>query len=367
MSLPILSLILAWLAASPCQDSKTFTESHARAAEQSLSVSERERAYGQAVNACPGEPSLYGEFAAFLIANREFSTAITWLEKGLRIAPGDPTLILQMGAALLSMGQAEKSLAELQKISATDKSRFYMGMAYRHLGNHLAAQKALMDAWRLGYHDPYLLYSLIEEDRSVGDKATGMQHFQLFTQTFPDSAWMHLLLGDAYFDQKAEDDARREYQEAVRIKPDLMDAHYRLGYMDFQRGRNIQAEKEFQTEVELNPDFADAHLFLGETLLRLGQQKEALTHFRRTLELDPSSEMAYHRFAAVLTGMNQLDEAAETLRQGEKHFPRDSTFPAELARVLTKLNRLDEAHREAERARVLATERLKKLDVTGDQ
>ena len=90
-------------------------------------------------------------------------------------------------------------------------------------------------------------------------------------------------------------------------------------------------------------------------------------HFRRTLALDPGSEMAYHRFAAVLTGINQLDEAADTLRRGEKHFPKDSTFPAELARVLTRLNRPDEAHREAERARVLAAERLRKLDVTGDQ
>ena len=189
------------------------------------------------------------------------------------MAPGDPTLILQKGAALLSMGHARKVAGGIAEIPATDKSRFYMGMAYRHLGNHPAAQKALMDAWRLGYHDPYLLYSLIQEDRSVGDKATGMQHFQLFTQTFPDMAWMHLLLGDAYFDQKAEEDARREYLEAVRIKPDLMDAHYRLGYMDFQRGRNVQAEKEFQTEVALNPDFADAHLFLGETLLRLGGKR----------------------------------------------------------------------------------------------
>jgi tetratricopeptide (TPR) repeat protein len=289
------------------------------------------------------------------------------LDRGLKLAPNDPTLILQNGAVLLSLGQAEKSLTELQRTPATGKSRFYMGMAYRHLKNHAAARKAFADAWQLGYHDPYVLYSLVEEDRAIGDKPSGMQHFQLFLQTFPDSAWMHLLLGDAYFDQKADEDARREYQQAVNINPDLLDAHYRLGYLEFQAGENKEAATQFEKEVELNPTFADAHLFLGETLLRLGQKEGALTHFRETLVLDPHSEMVYHRFAAVLTEMNRLDEAARTLSQGEKTFPNDPTFPAELARVLTRLNRMDEAHQEAEHARILSAERLKKLDVTGNQ
>lgn len=367
MSLHILIFIVALIIASPCQNSRDFRDNYQRAKDQSLSDSERARSYEQALSACPKRPELYAEFGSFLIAHREFTRATRWLEKGLHIAPNDSTMILQLGAARLSAGEAEKALEELQSIPATDKSQFYIGMAYRRLGNHAAAQKGLINAWELGYHDPYLLYSLIEEDRAVGDKPTGMLHFKLFTETFPDSAWMHLLLGDAYFDQKANEEARREYQEAAKIDPGLIDAHYRLGYLDFQKGDNTPALKEFQAEVELNPDFADAHLFLGETLLRLGRKADALSHFKRTLELDPTSEMGYHRYAAVLIEMNHLNEAAATLRNGEKQFPADSTFPAELARVLSRLNRVEEAHQAAERARVLAAERLKKLDVTGRQ
>lgn len=367
VSLPVISLALALSAAPPCQVSPAFTDSYMRATKEGLAPSDRERAYQQALQACPADANLYGQFVAFLIANREFSSAKEWLDKGLKFAPDDPTLIMQNGAVLLSLGQAEKSVTELQRIPPTDKSKFYMGMAYRHLRNHAAARQAFSDAWQLGYHDPYLLYSLIEEDRALGDKPSGMQHFQLFLQTFPDSAWMHLLLGDAYFDQKADEDARREYQQAVKLNPNLIDAHYRLGYLEFQAGDNLGAAQQFQKEVELNPGFADAHLFLGETLLRLGQKQDALAHFRKTLALDPNSEMVYHRFAAVLTEMDRLDEAAGTLSQGEKIFPADPTFPAELARLLTRLNRMDEAHEEAERARVLSAARLKKQDVTGVQ
>ena len=324
-----------------------------------------EHAFREALQDCPNDLQLYESFAAFLIARGDFQGAKTISEKGLKRAPDDPKLRLTHGAAILSLGQPDKALAELSAIPVSAQSTFYVGLAHRQLGNHAAAQKALTQAWELGYHDPYLLYSLIEEDRNAGDKPTGMQHFKLFLDTFPDSAWMHLLLGDAYFDQKRNDEARREYEQAVQSKPDMMDAHYRLGYLDFLAGNNVRAAKEFQTEIDINPNFADAHLFLGETLLRLGQKQNALMQFQRTLALDPNTEMAYHRYAAVLSDANRLPEAVATLRQGEKKFPDDSTFPAELARLLARLHLPEEAHQEAERARELAAERLKKVDVMG--
>lgn len=350
MSLAIFNLVLALLAVNLCPPSSPLTDEHA---------------YQQALQACPNDPKTYQEFAGFLIAKGKFSMAKAVAESGLKISPADPTLLLEHGAALLSLGNAEKALAELNTIPPTAKSQFYVGLANRQLGNHPASQKALSDAWELGYHDAYLLYSLIEEDRNAGDKPTGMRHFQLFLQTFPDSAWMHLLLGDAYFDQKRNEEARQEYQQAVSRKPDMMDAHYRLGYLDFLAANNTQAAQEFRTEIAINPNHADAHLFLGETLLRLGQKQNALAQFQKTLELDPNTELAYHRFAGVLADMNRLEQAVSTLRQGEKKFPEDSTFPAELARLLARLNRTSEAHQEAERARQLAAESLKKVDVMG--
>jgi tetratricopeptide (TPR) repeat protein len=348
--LPIAQLVVALSGLSQCPVSYELTNEHA---------------FQQARQECPHDPGIYGQFASFLVAKGDFHAAKAVSEDGLKYAPGDPKLILAHGAAMLSLGQPDKALLELGELPLSAQSEFYIGLANRQLGNHSAAQKALAHAWELGYRDAYLLYAIIEEDRNAGDKPTGMRHFKLFLETFPDSAWMHLLLGDAYFDQKRNDEARREYEQAVQSKPDMMDAHYRLGYLDFLASNNVQAAKEFQTEIDINPNFADAHLFLGETLLRLGQKQNALLQFQKTLSLDPNTEMAYHRYAAVLSDANRLAEAVATLREGEKKFPDDSTFPAELARLLARLNRPEEAHQEAERARVLAAERLKKVDVTG--
>jgi tetratricopeptide (TPR) repeat protein len=302
---------------------------------------------------CPSDPKLYAEIGSFLIANRQFSSALKWVDEGLKVAPADPDLMLQSGAALLSLGRAEEALAVLQKVSPTGKSEFYKAMAYEHLRNHVAARDALSSAWQLGYDDPYVLYSLIKEDHELGDKLAGMQQFQLLLQRFPNSAWMHLLWGEAYSVKGHDDDARREYRQAAKIDPNLLEAHYRLGYLAFKVGDDKQAATEFGKELDLNPNFADAHLFLGETLLRLGRTQEALKHLQKAVDLDRSSNLAYHRLAAVLTQTHQLSEAAATLRRGEKRFPDDPMFPAQLAAVLRRLDRTGEASQAAQRAREL--------------
>jgi tetratricopeptide (TPR) repeat protein len=359
VGVPILIICLALSAAPRCQESSTFVINHNRAAEQTLPLLERKQAYEQLLRTCPNDPKLYVEIDSFLIANHEFSSALKWVDKGLTVAPTDPDLMLQRGAALLSLGRAEEALAMLQRVPPTGKSQFYRGMAYGHLRNHAAARKALADAWRLGYEDPYLLYSLVEEDHALGDKATGMHDFQLLLQRFPNSAWIHLLLGEAYSVKGHDNDARREYRLAANVNPDLQEAHYRLGYLAFNAGDNQQAVTEFGKELDLNPTFADAHLFLGETLLRLGRTQEALKHLRKAVELNGSSDLAYHRLAAVLTQTHRLSDAAETLRQGEKKFPTDPMFPAQMATLLRRLGRTEEASQAAERARELYARKLR--------
>jgi tetratricopeptide (TPR) repeat protein len=359
VGVPILIICLALSGAPRCQESSTFVMNHNRAAKQTLPLLERKQAYEQALRTCPNDPKLYAEIGSFLIASREFSSALKWVDKGLTVAPTDPELMLQSGAALLSLGRAEESLVVLRNVPPTGKSQFYRGMAYRALSDHVAARDALSKAWQLGYQDPYVLYSLIEEDHALGDKLAGMQHFQLFLQRFPSSAWMHLLLGDAYSVKGHDDDARREYRQAAKINPDLLEAHYRLGYLAFKAGDDKQAVTEFSKELGLDPNFADAHLFLGETLLRLGRTQAALKHLQKAVELNGSSDLAYHRLAAVLTQTHQLSEAAETLRRGEKKFPNDPMFPAQMATLLRRLGRAEEASQAAERARELYARKLR--------
>ena len=228
-----------------------------------------------------------------------------------------------------------------------------MGLDCRSLGDHKSAQKYLAEAWDLGLRDPYALYSLIEEDHALGDKAAGLHHFRLFLTDFPDSPWLHVLYANAYVQKENDAEARKEYQEALRLKPDLPAVNFRLGFLLYKDGEYVPAAECFRKELALNPSYSDANLFLGQTLRNLGREEEAIVHLRKAVALDTRSELAYRALVAALGEHGDLEGAVEILRMAEKEFPADPTFPAQLASVLTRLNREEEALKEQEKFRVL--------------
>ena len=324
----------------------------ARLAGRSLiPLSERRQAYEELLQNCPTEPNLYSEYASLLIAGHAYSSALGWIAKGLSIAPGNDDLRLKQAIVLHALGNPEASLAILVQLPQSGESRFYSGLDYRSLRKHEAAQKSLSAAWDLGFQTPYVLYALIEEEHALGDKSSGMKHFQLFTERFPESPWLHVLLGNAQMQKNKNDQAREEYLEALRGDPALPSVNFLVGYLSYQGEQYGIAADYFRKEIAVNPAYADASLFLGESLRQLGRTEDAIAPLRQALALDPRSALAYKTLGAALTETGRLEDAAGILEKGETSFPSDASFPAQLSRIFARLDRKDDARREAERYR----------------
>jgi tetratricopeptide (TPR) repeat protein len=321
------------------------------AARSALPAVERRQAYERLIQNCPNEPKLYVEYAALLIAARSYSAALDWISKGLAIAPGNDDLRLKQAIALRAAGDPEGSLKILVQLPPSAESCFYAGLDYRVLGNHEAARQSLSAAWDMGFQDPYVLYALIDEEHALGDKAAGMKHFQLFIDRFPESPWLHVLLGNVYMQKNKNDEARQEYLEALRRDPELPSVNFLVGYLSYQGEQYGTAADYFRKEIAVNPGYADASLFLGESLRQLGRAEDAVAPLRQALALNPRSALAYKTLGTVLTETGRLEEAAGILEKGEQSFPSDTTFPAQLSRLFARLNRKDDARREAERYR----------------
>jgi tetratricopeptide (TPR) repeat protein len=348
MGLPVFALVLLQLL--PGSDGAV---ARSKAENTLLPFADRRQAYEQLIRNNPSDRSLYANYASLLIDNHDYAPALTWITKGLAVAPSDTGLQLRHAIALHALGRHEESLKVLQALPASAESRFYMGLDCRSLGQHKSAQKYLSEARDLGIRDPYALYSLIEEDHELSDKAAGLDHFRLFLTDYPDSPWLHVLYANAYVKKDNEAEARKEYQEALRLNPDLPAVNFRLGFLLYQSGEYSSAAEYFRKELALNPSYSDANLFLGQTLHILGREEEAIAHLRKAIALDNRSELAYRALVAAVGQMGDLKGAVEILRIAEKEFPADPSFPAQLASVLTKLNREEEALQEQEKFRVL--------------
>jgi tetratricopeptide (TPR) repeat protein len=328
-------------------------DARSKAENRSLPLSDRRPAYEQLIHTHPSDATLYADYASLLIANREPAQAFSWIVKGLAVAPNDVALRLRKGIVLHALGQPADSLKILQALPPSGEASFYMGLDCRSLRDHASAQKYLSEAWTLGLQDPYTLYSLIEEDHALGDKTSGLRHFQSFLEHFSDSPWLHVLYANAYAQKDKDEAARKEYQEALRLNPELPGVNFRLGYLMYVSGEYSAAIDCFRKELAINPSYSDASLFLGQSLRQKDRHEEALPYFRQAIALDPRSELAYRALVSALTDKGDLDAAAEVLGKAEKEFPADASFPAQLARILTKLNRQPEALREQEKFRSL--------------
>ncbi len=352
MASVFLGLMLAVVNVAACEHTPGFTSVYLRAADKTLSFSDRREAYQKAIGACPDDAQLYDQLAVLLIGNRDFRDALLWLDKGLKISPASTELRVRKASGLIPLGLAREALPMLAPI-ATGDARFYLGLAQRQLQDHASARSSFLDAWRLGYRNGYVLYSIIQEDYTLGDKRDGLEYFQLLLKDYPDSPWVHLLLADAHFAKEQSEQARAEYLKALALKPDLLEANFRLGYIAFQEGNRESAAQYFRNEISANPTYVDAHLFLAESLLQLDRKEEALIELRKSLALDPNSDLIYKRLATTLIETSHLQEAATTLKKAEQRFPKDPAFPAQLARTYTLLNQIKDAQNEAAHARQL--------------
>ena len=271
----------------------------------------------------------------------------------LFVSLAQPGSECSQGAQLYSQKQPRASLAALDSCKESAETLFYRGLDHRALGNHRESRKYLLAALQAGYDSPLLLFSLVEEEHELGDKSSGLEHFQLMLHRYPDSAWTHVLLGNAYFTTEKDHEAQVEYQQALARDPKLPDVNFHLGYLAYRGAQYEAAAGYFRQELALAPRHPAATLFYGQTMKALGRNADAIGYLRQAIALDPQSPLTYRTLVGALLAENRSDEAIATLLEAEKRFPADPTFPASLSHLYTGLHRPDEARRAAERTRVL--------------
>ncbi|MGH9342367.1 MAG: tetratricopeptide repeat protein [Terriglobia bacterium] len=356
--------LLSWIASpkssdglasrSACSHETEFEALMAREAAPHASAGSRLDALKQAVRLCPSDPQPYRALAALLLEQQKFQQALLWIHRGLQANPCNPELSTELGAAFLAAGQPERALAVLKPLPETARNDFYLGMAYRALNEHAAAQRALARSFKMGNRDPYVLYALIEQDRALQDTQAGLRDFKALYQTFPHSPWLYMLLGYAYEARNDSEKAMKEYRYAASMDPTVPVVRYLLGRIAFDQANYPEAIKDFREEIANDPSFGSAYLYLGVSLRRTGKNKEALPYLQDSVTRDPSQPLVYEALASALIEAGQLHEALRTLAVGEREFPRNAAFPAQLSYLMRRLGDDSGANKQAALAESLS-------------
>lgn len=146
------------------------------------------------------------------------------------------------------------------------------------------------------------------------------------------------------------DDAIAQYQEALRLKPDIAETHTNLGKAwTAVAGRQADAAAEFETALRYDPKYADAHFYLANLLVESGRIPEAIDHYEAALRSDPSLAEASNNLGMILCrigrpadGIKRIDAAIGMQPDFvQAHFAR--------AAALLQMGRSDEAISEVQK------------------
>jgi tetratricopeptide (TPR) repeat protein len=117
-------------------------------------------------------------------------------------------------------------------------------------------------------------------------------------------------IGIAYHQMQQLDNARKSYEQAIRLKPDYAEAINNLGTVYYARKSFGRAIRYYQRALKYTPKSASIYSNLGTAYFARKKYKEAMETYQTALKLDPNV-FENHGSYGVLLEERSVEERAK--------------------------------------------------------
>jgi len=183
-----------------------------------------------------------------------------------------------------------------------------------------------------------------------GQLDAAIQEYQEAVRIEPNVADLRNNLGIALAEKGQLDAAIREYREALRISANYTDAHNNLGLALAGKGDLDGAIWEYREALRTSPNDMRAHNNLGLALAEKGQLDAAIREYREALRISPDFTAAHNDLGVALAGKGDLDGAIQEFQEVLRISPNDMKAHNNLGIVLASKGDLDAAIQEYQEA-----------------
>ena len=165
-------------------------------------------------------------------------------------------------------------------------------------------------------------------ENDVADLEAASHHYRLALASRPRYGKAQQQLARVLEKQQRYAEARRAYQEALRLDPMDAPLHVNAGAFLMRRsdrsGRSGRSDRDaaqplFERAIELAPDLASAHHNLANVFLQRGQHASAKAEYERALELDSSLAGSYAGLAKIYEDEGDLESALVYKEAANRH------------------------------------------------
>ena len=186
-----------------------------------------------------------------------------------------------LGMCQIRLGRPDRGRSEIEDALPKLTDKLLRGQAglelirsYAGAGQEDRAAQVIETLQHNDPDNPDLLFAAYRIHSALASAA-----LQKLSQTSPNSARIHQVLGDDMLLQENFQGAINEYQEALKIDPRLIGVHLSLGQAMLAQGGKTRttsaAEGEFQAELAIDRGNPDALFQLGQIAYRRGDENSA--------------------------------------------------------------------------------------------
>jgi len=133
------------------------------------------------------------------------------------------------------------------------------------------------------------------------------------------------------------DRAVAEYQEILKLSPDLAEVSANLGLVFYLQRRDDQAIMAFQNALKIKPELFAANLFLGMVYVRSNRYALSIEPLKKAIALNPGESRAYLNLGLSYLELGQEEDSAKILQEASKLWPQDVEVLYNLGSVYTRL------------------------------
>jgi tetratricopeptide (TPR) repeat protein len=152
-----------------------------------------------------------------------------------------------------------------------------------------------------------------EEEAEQGRLDEAFQKCRQAIRADPRSAHAYFLAGVIEFERGANEDAARDLQQSVDLKPSRIASRVALGKVYINLKQWSQARREFQQAIQLGDTSGSGHFGLGLALIKESRPAEAIPHLVAAVKADPKEWEWQFTLVATELSLKQVDDARRHL------------------------------------------------------
>jgi len=251
------------------------------------------------------------------------------------------------GLAELDLGRTKQAIPYLERAAQLDQVRpepeLSLGRAYAALRDFKSANDAYVEAAKRDRNSAEAWYGVGITDRSLAESELNHVARKDRVQT-PET---RALLDDAY----------KALRRAAELDPQSARVHLILGESLRDSGKLVQAIPEYEAAIRLEPQMEAGYLGLATTYWKQGEWEEAMPPLQRALELSPRDAEAHAIMADLLFRQNDPKGAGQQAASALAGNPK-------LALPRVVMARIDLANKEPVKA-AAELEQVSELDPDG--